>query len=105
MIRRLQIRVFELIVIICVNVLLSSATGYYAIAPFEGIPHYGSVYSYNLQSSAFRFYGNFSFEIDDNTTDFSDDSCSIGNCDIYAKTERQHQITIVLMHWLFVKDA
>ncbi|CAF3825706.1 unnamed protein product [Rotaria sp. Silwood1] len=51
------------------NALLSSATGYYAIAPFQGIPHYGSIFSYNLQSSAFRFYGNFSFEIGDNTTD------------------------------------
>jgi hypothetical protein len=35
----------------------------------SSFPYYGSIFSYNPHSSAFRFYGNFSFHIDDNTTD------------------------------------
>ncbi|CAF3738149.1 unnamed protein product [Rotaria socialis] len=65
----LQFVVVQLFIFVCTGALLSSATGYYGIAPFQGVPHYGSIFSYNPQSSAFQFYGNFSFEIDDNTTD------------------------------------
>ncbi|CAF2742780.1 unnamed protein product [Rotaria sp. Silwood2] len=60
---------FMLVFLLYKNNVVLSSNAYYAIRPFQGIPHYGSIFSYHPHSSAFRFYANFSFEIDDNTTD------------------------------------
>ncbi|CAF3756999.1 unnamed protein product [Rotaria sp. Silwood1] len=69
MMYQLQVIIVGLVLLFCKNLASSSATTYYAIKPFQEVPHYGSIFSYNPQTSTFVFYANFSFHIDDNTTD------------------------------------
>ncbi|CAF1049935.1 unnamed protein product [Rotaria sordida] len=62
----------------------SSASIYYALKPFQldKPPLYGSIYTYDSQSTTFQFYANFSFHINDNATyiyDFESGPVAITN--------------------------
>ncbi|CAF3334903.1 unnamed protein product [Rotaria socialis] len=69
---RIHVMLFVLVFLFCNVIFISSSSSNvccYAIRQFQGFPCYGSIFNYNLDSSAFRFYANFSFQIHDNTAD------------------------------------